>query len=317
MKQFNDKTDKSTVASINHNGEVEIDLPAPFSFSECLGFLSRSAQECLHNIKENVFLKLIEIDGKPVLLRAWVSGNKLRIAFPLNQLKESGKIKAAEYLRQLFDLNRDLGPFYRLAGLDPILAKLADQHYGLRIIGIPDLFEALSWAVIGQQINLTFAYTLKKRFVETFGESIIFEGDTYWLHPSFEKISGLDVADLTDLQFTTRKAEYVIGIATLMAKGELTKSDLLTSGLEEAKERLLKIRGVGAWTADYVMMKCLGDPSAFPIADIGLQNALKIQMGLDKKPSASDIRHLSKNWTGWEAYATFYLWRSLSHQSKR
>ena len=65
------------------------------------------------------------------------------------------------------------------------------------------------------------------------------------------------------------------------------------------------------------MMKCLGDPSAFPIADIGLQNALKIQMRLDKKPSASDVRHLSKNWTGWEAYATFYLWRSLLHQSEK
>ena len=116
----------------------------------------------------------------------------------------------------------------------------------MRIIGIPDLFEALSWAVIGQQINLTFAYTLKKRFVETFGESIIFEGDTYWLHPSFEKISGLEVEDLTDLQFTTRKAEYVIGIATLMGKGELTKSDLLTSGLEEAKEYLIKLEVLGS-----------------------------------------------------------------------
>lgn len=68
---------------------------------------------------------------------------------------------------------------------------------------------------------------------------------------------------------------------------------------------------MGKWTADYVAMKCLKKVEAFPIADVGLHNALKFQLGLDKKPSIDDIKEIAVNWRGWEAYATFYLWRSL------
>ncbi|THG91921.1 hypothetical protein AJ85_00740 [Alkalihalobacillus alcalophilus ATCC 27647 = CGMCC 1.3604] len=72
------------------------------------------------------------------------------------------------------------------------------------IIGIPDLFEALTWAIIGQQINLTFAYTLKKRFVEHFGESLTFEGDNFWVFPSPEKIISIKVDELRDLQLVVK-----------------------------------------------------------------------------------------------------------------
>ena len=78
------------------------------------------------------------------------------------------------------------------------------------------------------------------------------------------------------------------------------------------KNRLISIRGVGDWTADYTIMKCFDINDAFPIADVGIHNALKGILGLDKKPTIEEIEKLSVNWSGWEAYATFYLWRSLN-----
>jgi DNA-3-methyladenine glycosylase II len=77
------------------------------------------------------------------------------------------------------------------------------------------------------------------------------------------------------------------------------------------REKLLQIRGVGEWTADYVLMKCFRIPSVFPITDVGLHNALKIHLGLSQKPSLPEIKKLAADWNPWEAYATFYLWRSL------
>src|SRR6185437_15663346 len=77
------------------------------------------------------------------------------------------------YLTEWFDMDTDLGPFYGLAAEDPLLKPLAERFRGLRNIGIPDLFEALCWGILGQQINLAFAYTLKKRFVETFGSEAV------------------------------------------------------------------------------------------------------------------------------------------------
>ena len=77
------------------------------------------------------------------------------------------------------------------------------------------------------------------------------------------------------------------------------------------EQALIRIRGIGPWTANYVLMRCLQMPMAFPIADVGLHLALKQALGWDRKPTIPEIRELAAGWSGWEAYATFYLWRLL------
>lgn len=177
---------------------------------------------------------------------------------------------------------------------------------------ILDLFEAICWAIIGQQINLTFAYTLKKRFVESFAEKFSFDNQLYYLFPTPQVISQQTVADLRSLQFTGKKSEYLIELAQKMVAGEISKKRLLNHDeFETARKELMKLHGVGQWTADYVSLRCLKDPAAFPVADVGLQNAVKLQLGGSKKPTADDIIRFSQDWQNWQAYATFYLWASL------
>jgi DNA-3-methyladenine glycosylase II len=183
--------------------------------------------------------------------------------------------------------------------------------YGLRIVGIPDLFEAICWAITGQQINLAFAYTLKRRFVETFGDCIEQEGHTYFIFPSSALVAQLSVSDLTALQFSARKAAYIIGIAKAITHQELTKAQLQTLPLEQAKERLVQWKGIGNWTANYVLMKSLQMQDAFPIEDVGLHNALKKLMKLPQKLDLPAIEQWAKPWSGWRAYLTFYLWQTL------
>ncbi|ANU27023.1 DNA-3-methyladenine glycosylase family protein [Planococcus versutus] len=288
---------------------TEIPVPADLSFAECLIHLGRSSQENLHQIKESKVSKLLKLNGKLVLFEITAVLGALRIEFPLGMPSANEVERVVAYIEDWFDLKTDLKEFYVRAKADAVLSPVVRQYHGLRMVGVPDLFEALVWAVMGQQINLTFAYTLKKRFVERYGESLVYEDKTYWTFPQPEKIAILPVADLRALQLTDRKAEYISGIATIMAKGELTKEHLLQA--PDAENCLLEIRGIGAWSANYVMMKCLHDSSAFPIADVGLHNALKAHLKMDRKPTLAEITELSANWRGWEAYATFYLWRSL------
>lgn len=97
-----------------------------------------------------------------------------------------------------------------------------------------------------------------------------------------------------------------------MANGELAKEALLQlQDFKQVQSSLLAIKGIGAWTSDYVLMKCFRHPAALPIADVGLHNALKLQLGLERKPAIQEINQLAAYWDGWQAYATFYLWRSL------
>lgn len=291
---------------------IKISLPNEFNFEQCLVFLTRSEQEVMHQVRNSFLYKLIKIDQELVLCKISYQSHVLLVHLLRNVHNKDVHEAVVAYIREWFDLDRDLRNFYLLALEDKILHEVVPAYFGLRIIGIPDLFEALTWAVIGQQINLTFAYTLKKRFVERFGESLTFEGTTYWLFPSPDVISNLQVQHLIDLQFTRRKAEYIIDIAKTIANGQLTKQMLLQKDVQQMTETLLSLRGIGAWSANYVMMKCLHHASAFPIADVGLQNALKRELKLERKPTVEEIKEVSKNWGGYEAYATFYLWQSLS-----
>nr|WP_102275795.1 DNA-3-methyladenine glycosylase [Cytobacillus massiliigabonensis] len=297
---------------MDYESYLEIYPPREFSFEECLMFLNRSDQEILHQMMDGFLYKLIEVEKEFILLKIGYTPHSIQVEFPVNRPSENVRKATAAYVWEWFDMGQDLPSFYEAADRCDILNRLVHKYDGLRMVCMPDLFEALVWAIIGQQINLTFAYTLKKRFVEQFGECLSFERKQFWLFPSFEKIAGIDIDDLKSLQITARKAEYIIGVAKAMLNGEIIKENMLQKlDYQQAKQSLMAIRGVGAWTADYVLMKCLHYTCAFPIADVGLHNALKKQLGLAQKPTIEEINHIAANWEGWEAYATFYLWRSL------
>ncbi len=176
-------------------------------------------------------------------------------------------------------------------------------------MGVPDLFEAICWSILGQQINLPFAYQLKGRLVENYGQSYEWEGQTYWQFPEPAAIAKTTVEALFALKITRRKCEYLIGVAQAMLEGKLSKAKLLAERSAKAAEKtLVAQRGIGPWSANYVMMRCLRYPDAYPVGDAGLQNAVKRLLMMDRKPTEAELYELAKPWAGWEAYATFYLW---------
>ncbi|MFS0777386.1 DNA-3-methyladenine glycosylase [Neobacillus sp. 3P2-tot-E-2] len=295
--------------------ELKLVLPKEFNFQENINYLSRSNNECLFHIADNRIYKAIPIgEETPIIEVNSEDANHLIVRFLGESVPTSKNLRTdvTQYVREWFDLDRDLRPFYDMAKKDLLLGQAVESFYGLRIIGIPDLFEALCWGILGQQINLSFAYTLKRRLVEKFGRSVMHNGVTYWVFPSPQDIAELPVEELESLRMTKKKSEYLLGAAKLMADGKLSKEMLLEIGdYKSAEKMLVKIRGIGPWTANYVLMRCLRYPSAFPIDDVGLQNAIKHRLGREKKPANDEILKLAVNWTNWESYATFYLWRFL------
>lgn len=295
------------------NGIV-ITLPEQFNMNANLGYLSREKNECMYEIESDSITKVITIGEIRSLVQINVINNKQMIVQFLNESSPIERRKCEEivkFIDEWFDLNNDLTPFYEMAKADPLLKVPARNFYGLRVIGIPDLFEALCWGVLGQQINLAFAYTLKRQFVEKFGDFIEWNGKKYWVFPSYERIAQLTPSDLADIKMTVKKSEYIIGIAKLMASGELSREKLMKMDFKDAEKSLIKIRGIGPWTANYVLMRCLRFQTAFPIDDVGLINSIKLLQNMNRKPTKDEIMELSIPWKNWESYATFYLWRVL------
>lgn len=291
--------------------QVLLPLPAEFSYELSLAFLLRSPKELLHTVQSEKITKLLYTEHGPLLFRVGKQKQQLVIEFLNKDPLQSDVDHIKQFAIEWFDLETDLKPFYQLAAKDPLLKGLVTKFYGYRIIGQPDLFESLVWAVLGQQINVSFAYSLKQRFVERFGESLLFEDNTYYSFPTPEVVARLGDVNLLPLQFSRQKSKYVVLIAQAFVEGIVSKEKLRGLSLQQAKEELIKIKGVGNWTANYALMKTFRYPDAFPLEDVAIHNAIKILKGMKTKPTLEQVKRLFKKYKGWEAYATLYLWKSL------
>lgn len=286
-------------------------VPAAFSFEHCFNFLQRSPKELLHRCGENSVRKLVRFENKNVLFELRPSGNGLHVDVLNSTVADGLEQYLRQYIIEWFDLETDLTPFYALVQKDKLLKDLVRKYYGYRIVGQPDLFESLVWAVLGQQINLQFAYTLKQRFVEKFGERLTFEDQDYFLFPRPDAVFLLSDEHLLPLQFSKQKSRYTVLIAEAFVSGEVSKEKLKGMSLGEAKVKLMKIKGVGNWTANYALMKTFRFPTAFPLEDAGIHNAIRNLKNLERKPTLDEVERIFKKYKGWEAYATLYLWKSL------
>jgi DNA-3-methyladenine glycosylase II len=292
-------------------GKVFLPLPSAYDYDRNLEFLKRSPRELLHVVEHNIVIKLIKYGDEKILFRIRPGEQKLILEFMNGDPSEAGKRHTKNFVTEWFDLETDLRPFYNMAAKDSLLKDLVKKYYGYRIIGQPDLFESIIWAVLGQQINVQFAFTLKSRFVEQFGERLFWNNESYFLFPEARIVAGLTDDVLLPLQFSRQKSKYTIGIAEVFASGELSKEKLKGLPLEEAKEQLMKIKGIGNWTANYALMKTFRYPDAFPLEDAGVHNAIKNLKKMDRKPTLEETKKVFKKYKGWEAYATLYLWKSL------
>lgn len=288
-----------------------IPTPVEFSFLLCLDYLNRSPRELLHQTKDTTVIKALRVQDEVVVFEVSEGVKHLRVRFPFKDPDEHVQRAVAAYVTEWFDLATDLAPFYAMASKDRLLKDAVKRYYGYRIVGQPDLFESLVWAVLGQQINLGFAYTLKQRFVQTFGERLATGDSEYFLFPSPEAVAVITPEQLVPLQFSIQKTRYTIAIAEAFAAGTLSKEKLAALPLDEAKHELMKIKGIGNWTANYALMKTFRYPDAFPAEDAGLHNAIKNLKKLPQKPTVDEVKKIFKKYKGWEAYATIYLWKTL------
>lgn len=263
----------------------------------------------MHIVSDRSVRKLIKA-GKELVLFS-VSEGKGELEVEILSGTSASKSHVEEYVLEWFDLATDLTPFYALAKKDDVLKPIIKKFHGYRIMGQPDLFESLIWAVLGQQINVQFAYSIKQRFVEKYGERFEHKGRTYFLFPTPERVASLTHDELLPLQFSRQKSSYTIGIAQAFAAGSISREMFHGRPLAEAKEKLMEIKGIGNWTANYALMRTFRYPDAFPLEDVALHKALQIQMNMRKRPSLDRVKKIFKKYKGWEAYTTLYFWKTL------
>lgn len=184
--------------------------------------------------------------------------------------------------------------YERLLAEDPVIARLDQAYPGIRQIRQLDVFTALIRCISAQQVNLRWAVTTRRRLAEAFGRRYdIAGGVVYALDP--ERIANVDPAQIRALQFTTSKSVSIVATARAMSEGGLQLRDLEELDDAQVIERLVRIRGIGLWSAEWVLARTLGRPRVVA-GDLGVRKAVGLAYGWEALPSEAEVRQLTAHW---------------------
>ncbi|HEY1348469.1 MAG TPA: AlkA N-terminal domain-containing protein [Ktedonobacteraceae bacterium] len=298
---------------------IELTPLAPYNFALALTYLQTSPSAILERIEEQrTYRRAMHIDGRDVLLSAWSVGTvqapRLVMELAGADLSADMLSHAAQRMRNLFSLESDPEPFQRTCARDPVFGRLLQRYCGLRPVLIASPYEALIWAIIGQQVNVAFARKLKQALVNLCGLHLSLEGVTYPLLPRPHDVANLDERVLRALEFSSQKAAYLVHLSQAVAAGDLDFSALGSIAHPEAVSRLMQFKGIGRWTAEYVLMRGLGAGDSLPAADPGLRAIIGRSYGLGRTASEAEVRAFAEAWTGWRGWAAFYWWLTIQQE---
>ncbi len=293
--------------------------PEPFLFHESLLRFRASDEEFVNSYADGAYRRVVEDSGgELVFLEARSEGEAPGSAIRLRMATEGRMTKAAqraglEAIRRILSFGLDLEPFYEMAAGDPDLAPIARRFRGLRPVRHLSVFEALVTAITAQQVNLTFAGRIRGRMVRRWGRKMRVDDRPHYAFPRPERLARARVSTFRAMQFSERKAEYVMGVARAALEGRLDGEELGALPVEEAVARLTEIRGVGRWTAEQMLFRALGRVEVFPGGDLGVQKVVARYCFGKERVDEEAARSRAHRWRPWASLATTYLfaaWRA-------
>ncbi|MCX8251595.1 MAG: hypothetical protein OTJ98_07030 [Dehalococcoidia bacterium] len=233
-------------------------------------------------------------------------------AKPVLEVSISGRSTSTEIDTARWQVERIVGtrgtpqPFYDLIGDMPELSVLEENFHGLHLTQATSLFETITWAVLGQQISANVAASLRRKITENYGRVGEIDGQSYALFPRPEDLVQANIEDLRALGLSQRKAEYTLGLRDEFGSGRITESRLEALDDAEVEAELLKLRGIGPWTAHWLLLRGLGREDALPVGDVALQKTLG-ELVRGEAFSPQELVDYAEQFRPYRSYLTIYL----------
>ena len=285
---------------------------APYDFDLTAGsltyFQNRHAADMF---EDGALRRVLTLGSEPALVAVRSVGSvnapKLAIEISGDSLTPADIDEALMLVRRMLATEDDIAAFYDMALNDLHLAPLVRNMYGLRLTCAPTAYEALTLAILGQQISTHVARMLRSLLIETYGDRITIGGETLYAFPRPQTLAEAGVEGLRAIKFSGRKAEYITGISERVASGELSLEAM--SGLpdDEIVSGLMALRGVGAWTAHWMLIRAFGRPDGFPHGDLALQRMMGILVGDGAPMPPEEALAYSERWSPWRSWVTAYM----------
>ena len=290
----------------------EITPTAPYDFDLTVGsmtyFQSRHAADMF---EDGVLRRVLSLSGKPALVSVRSVGSvdapSLAVEVSGDSLTSADTDEALRLVRRMLSTDADISAFYAMALDDPHLEPLVRNMYGLRATCAPTAYEALVLAILGQQISTHVARMLRNLIIETYGDRVTIGGEMLHSFPRPHTIAEAGVEGLRAIKFSGRKAEYITGISQQIVSGELSLEAMRDLSDDAIVSGLLALRGVGAWTAHWMLMRAFGRLDGFPQGDLALQRMMGILVGDGAPMPPDEALAYSERWSPWRSWVTTYM----------
>lgn len=278
----------------------------PYHWSGILAFLKARAIPGVEVVEQERYRRSILLNGTAGYFEISPNESATSLVARIQFGDPRSLFFIVERIRAMFDLNADWMDIARTLTHDPALASRLQRAPGLRVPGSWDGFELATRAILGQQITVKGATTLAGRIVKLFGQPFSPAEGLSHLFPSPEVLAD---ADLTRAGLTKARAASIRALARAVSDRQICFNGIMDSDIFLAE--LQKIPGIGSWTAQYIAMRSLGEPDAFPTGDIALVRALRLA-------NARELEQRAEMWRPWRAYAAMYLWNvSCEEEGKK
>jgi DNA-3-methyladenine glycosylase II len=299
----------------DHTANGTLTPVPPFDFAQSLEFLGHFRPAMgEQEVKRQTLTKAISINGQCIVFQVRSAGTveSPELAYTLvsdTELSPDVRDAVRDRISFFLSLDDDLHPFYSLAESDPDFAPVLKQLYGYHQVKFPSAFENACWAVLSQRNLMSVAHTMKERLAEHFGSSLTVEGKTYRAFPEPFQLALPSTDELNAQIRNVRKAECLSDIAR--AFDSLDERWLREGPYEEVKEWLLSLKGIGAWSAAFVLLRGLGRTEQIPPQEKWLLEAARKIYGRDTLTEA-DLQRMAKHYGEHQGYWGHYLRASVS-----
>lgn len=284
-------------------------LPAGYRRDDVIAFHSRDGEAVAEQVTPTGLRKGILLRGSAVVLDVAFTDDAAVCRAEIDG-SASGDLQTPlhDALLNILGLRIDPQPFAQLAAADPLLAPLVRVNPGLRIVQSASPFEALTWAIIGQQINLPFAIALRRTFILQAGRR---HGSGLWCYPEARDVARLSVEDLTSRKFSRAKADTVLRLARLVDEGALSLELPPSGDVAAMSQALLAVKGIGPWTVNYALLRGYGYADCSLHGDVAIRAALQKLLGEVTKPDMARTERWLRQYAPHRTMAAAHLWASL------
>jgi AraC family transcriptional regulator of adaptative response / DNA-3-methyladenine glycosylase II len=280
-----------------------IDFRPPYHWQGMLDFLAPRCTPGVETVEGDRYRRTICLNGRDGYFEVSIDHERHMLISCIEFGDPQMLFLIVERIRGMFDVNADWASISETLGNDPAFSEKLRTDPGLRIPGCWDAFELATRAILGQQVTVKGATTLAGRLASEFGKP--FRGPKGLTH-LFPQPEVLAEAKLANVGLTAARAETIRSLARAVCDGKINFTGIVDS--ETFLRRLCDIPGIGSWTAQYVAMRALGEPDAFPASDLGLLRAMNLRC-------TDELERRSELWRPWRSYAAMYLWRYGARQT--